>query len=120
MKLDDDGKIIYDKNGEMEYTTEDTRRLVRHSDMIACVKEGKESPEVSAYRIEALSGKKSNCAHRVVSRQYKKKTFTVANSKSINLFALIFRAPLEFTSVLLAQGVVSFLLRTLFVVKNVV
>ena len=63
MKLDKDGKIIYTKNGDMEYTTEDTKAFGRHIDMITCVKECKEAPEVSAYRIEVLSGKKysSSC-----------------------------------------------------------
>jgi hypothetical protein len=65
MKLVKDGNIVYDENGDMEYTTEDTKTLVRHMDMIKCVKEGKEAPKFSAYRIEALSGKN---IHRVVSK----------------------------------------------------
>ena len=79
MKLDEYGKIIYDENGEIEYTTGDTRTLVRHMDMIKCVKESIEAPQVSAYRIEALSGKeKEGNAHRVVTKQYMKMTFSVA------------------------------------------
>lgn len=78
MKLDKNGKIVYAENGDMEYTTEDTKAVVRHMDMIACVKEGKEAPKVSAYRIEALSSKN---AHRVVTRQYTKKTFSIADNK---------------------------------------
>ena len=78
MKLDKDGKIVYAENGDMEYTIEDTRAVVRHMDMIKCVKEGKESHKVSAYRIEALSGKH---AHRVVTKQYRKNTFSVADNK---------------------------------------
>ena len=78
MKLDDEGKIIYDKNGEMEFTTEDKKAVVRHIDMIKCVKEGKEAPKVSAYRIEVLTGEN---AHRIVTKHYTKKTFSVADNK---------------------------------------
>ena len=80
MKMDRNGKIIYAKNGDMEYSTEYTKAVVRHMDMIRCVKEGKEAPEVSAYRIESLSGKH---AHRVVTKQYRKKTFSVATTRDI-------------------------------------
>ena len=80
--MDEYGKIIYDENGEIEYTTEDTRTLVRHMDMIKCVKECIEAPQVSAYRIEALSGKeKEGNDHRVVTKQYMKRTFSVADNK---------------------------------------
>ena len=73
-----DGKIIYDKNGDMEFTKEDKKAVVRHIDMIKCVKEGKEAPKVSAYRIEVLTGKNT---HRVVTKYYRKKTFSVADNK---------------------------------------
>ena len=78
MKTDENGKIIYDKDGDMEYSEEDSKTVVRHSDMIKCVKEGKEAHEVSAYIIEVLTGKN---AHRVVTKYYKKKTFSIADNK---------------------------------------
>ena len=41
MNMDEKGNIVYAENGDMEYTKEDTKAVVRHMDMIACVKEGK-------------------------------------------------------------------------------
>ena len=78
MKTYENGEIIYDKNGDMEYSEEDNKAVVRHADMIKCVKEGEEAPEVSAYRIEVLTGKN---AHRVVTKYYRKKTFSIADNK---------------------------------------
>ena len=66
MKLDKDGKIVYAENGDMEYTIEDAIAVVRHMDMIKCVKDGKGS------------GKN---IHRLVTKQYTKKTFSIADNK---------------------------------------
>ena len=84
MKTDKELNILYDKEGNMEYSKGDEKALVRHSDMIDCVKECKEGPEVFAYTIESLRGEGER-AHKVITRKHGKKTFSVCDDKICQL-----------------------------------
>ena len=84
MKTNKKGNILYDKEGNMEYSKEVEKALVRHAEMIDCVKECKEGPEVFVYTIESLRGEGER-AHKVITRKHRKKTFSVCDDKRYQL-----------------------------------
>ena len=82
--IDDDSpkrsKKLEEREGGVLYMecSEKEKAMVRHTDMKACVLEGKKGPNIYPWRIDCIK-QSGNDAHKMTTRKQKKHTFDLSN-----------------------------------------